>query len=142
MALMFRIVARAACLGLVVLAGCATSNPDSAATAKAAAAQKAGRGTATTNAPFVEQNAAQSETYPLFVPPQPATTQMTDAEKKQFQAKMAASITSNDAQAATDTVDYGAQSKEMRTIADQHSQAALKSITSSGGKGTRTRIQE
>ncbi|MGN6548711.1 MAG: hypothetical protein ACTHJ3_02290 [Pararhizobium sp.] len=139
MVLTHRIVACAAGLGLLCLAGCATNNPDPAT---AAAAQKAGRGTATTNAPFVEQGVARATVYPHFTPPQPATTQMTEAEKQQFQARMAASVSANDAQAATDAVDYNARMKAMQTIADQHSQATLKSIAGNGKKTPRKQIQD
>lgn len=142
MVLTHRIVACAAGVCLIMLAGCATSNPDPAAAGKAAAAEKAGRGTATTNAPFVEEGVARSTVYPHFTPPQPATTQMTEAEKQQFQAKMAASVSANDAQAATDAVDYNARMKAMQTIADQHSQATLKSIAGNGKKTPRKQIQD
>lgn len=58
-------------------------------------------GTATQNAPFVEQGVAKTGTYPKFVPPKSATSQMTDAEKKKFEDAMAARIKANQKPAET-----------------------------------------
>ncbi len=59
------------------------------------------QGTAAQNAPFVEQGAAKTGTYPNFVPPKAATTPMTDAEKKKFEEMMAERIKANRQQPET-----------------------------------------
>lgn len=86
------------------------------------------RGTATKNAEFVEQGAAQSETYPKFVPPKAATTQMTDAEKKAFEEQMAARMKANAAPKDETPAEYAERMKLMRALAAEHGPDTLKAI--------------
>jgi len=85
------------------------------------------RGSATRNATFVEQGASRTNTYPKFVPPHPATTQMTDAEKKTFEAQMAARISANE-RPAENTAEYQEQLKLMRALAQNHGEQTLEQI--------------
>jgi hypothetical protein len=93
----------------------------------ASAPARRDRGTATRNAQFVEEGVSRTNVYPKFVPPQAATTQMTDAEKKAFQAQMAARIKTNNAQAES-PAEYQERLKLMRALAQKHGEETLEEI--------------
>lgn len=99
--------------------------PQTAATTKAGV--RASHGTATRNAQFVEAGASHTNVYPKFVPPHPATTQMTDAEKKAFEAQMAARIKANEAPAES-PAEYQERMKLMRALAAEHGSDTLREI--------------
>jgi len=99
----------------------------SAPSRKSASRTRPDRGAATRNAKFVEEGAAHTEVYPKFVPPHPATTQMTDAEKKAFEAQMAARIKTNKAPAES-PAEYQERLKLMRALAEKHGSETLQEI--------------
>ncbi|HET7412726.1 MAG TPA: hypothetical protein VFJ18_08690 [Pararhizobium sp.] len=85
------------------------------------------KGTATENAPFVEEGAAQSKTFPKFVPPKAAAKPMTDAEKKAFEEQMAARMKTNAPKNET-PAQYAERMKLMRALAAEHGEDTLKAI--------------
>jgi len=85
-------------------------------------------GTATQNAPFVEQGVAKgATTYPKFVPPKAATSQMTDAEKKRFEDTMAARLKASQQPAET-PAEAAERQKLLKALADKQTQDTLDSI--------------
>lgn len=79
------------------------------------------------NVPFVEQGAAKTGTYPKFVPPKAATSQMTEAEKKRFEEMMAARLKAN--QQLSETPAEAAERKKLlKALAAKHANDTLKTI--------------
>ena len=67
----------------------------------------------------MEQGAAKGGTYPNFVPPKAATTQMTDAEKKKFEETMAARIKANQQPSET-PAEAAEREKLLKALAGKH----------------------
>ncbi len=84
-------------------------------------------GTATRNAPFVDQGAAATGTYPKFVPPKAATSQMSDAEKKKFEETMAARIKANK-QSSETPAEAAEREKLLKALAAKHAEDTMKAI--------------
>lgn len=85
-------------------------------------------GTATQNAPFVNEGVATgAASYPKFVPPKAATSQMSDAEQKQFQQTMSDRIKANQ-QAPESPAEAAERQKLLKALAEKHAQDTLNSI--------------
>lgn len=107
-------------------ASSATGTQSGAAPRKTVSRHKPARdsGTATRNAAFVEKGVAKSDTYPKFVPARAATTQMSDAEKKAFEADMAARMKAGTKPSETQA-EYEERLKLMRALAAGHGSDTL-----------------
>ncbi|TPW26362.1 hypothetical protein [Pararhizobium mangrovi] len=111
----------------------AATTPQRTAAARTTAANGQTRqsGTASQNAPFVDEGARQGDTYPKFVPPKEATTQMTDAQKKAFEKTMDERMKANEQQA--DSPDAVAERRKLLdAIAKNSTRDTLKAIEETG----------